>query len=81
MHRSGEMTVGALLVHEQQHTRKLTIMLFHGTPLLEITPACMDLQSRDDGKRLQQLVGSLHVSAHIFVSLFMRLLLAHPSKD
>ncbi|KAL1246983.1 hypothetical protein QQF64_034669, partial [Cirrhinus molitorella] len=37
--RSGEMTVGALLVHEQQQTRKLTIMLFHGTPLLEITPA------------------------------------------
>lgn len=38
-----------LLVCEQQQTRKLTIMPFHGPPLLEITP-CLQLQWLDGRK-------------------------------
>lgn len=69
MCRFGEISAGALLVHEQRQTRKLTIMLFHGTSLLEITPAWM-CRGRMMGRDCSSSFGSLHMSAHISVNLF-----------
>lgn len=55
---------GVLLAFEKHQTRKLTVMLFHGAPQLEISPACFPWR-----RKAEQKSGSLCMSTLILVIL------------